>query len=1157
MDSSSENLIIDKDKNKYLRIFQGVQLPMILLDDENQIEDINQSAIELLRKINTQVNFENSNQYLECLISDLEAFISSNKLEFLIRKVIETGGDTYYLLVKMNKIFDSNNKYQGTIISVKDYSNYKRIEKQAKNQYEFEKAVSEISSRFIGLSNINDSINYALCKIGKISGASRAYVFLINNNQATMSNTHEWCSEGVTPQIDNLKNLPLEIFPWWMDKIFKNEIINIEDILMLPKEAATEKEILKSQDIKSLLVLPLNNSGKSIGYIGFDNVENASICSEENLLLLKIVSGIFVRALEKKAIEDELRKSEERFKFAINFNDGGIWDWNLESNNLYVSKRWKEILGYDDAEIPDRIKEWQKLLHPDDYERYTKELKKYIRDKKTSKFEIECRIKIKNDEYKWILSRGKAIRDENGQAIRMLGIDIDITEIKKKEEMIKHRLKFEKNISMISSHFLGDIDVDIAIKNAITDIGRFINASHVELCIFNEERTIIENVYEWCNKDVNTQLKYLKDTPMILCPWFMKQLYEGKVINVENVSKMPREARSLQSELLRQDIKAILVLPLLIGRKLNGYLYINNILQTTNWREEDILLLKLTADILVKAIEKDIIDKKLKENEIKYRSLVEFLPDAFIVHRENKIILANSESVKLLGFKKKEEFIGRSIFSIIHPDYHKAIKERIDFLKENLNEIAPMIEEKLIAVDGNIIDAEVTSTSFTTDGERVIISVFRDITNRKKRENDIITLSRAVEQSPSSIVITDIKGNIEYVNPKFLEITGYTFSEVIEENTRILKSGEQSTEFYEELWNTIASGNEWRGEFHNKRKNGELFWEFASISPIKDLRDNVIGYIAVKEDITDRKIMEKKFIQSNKYLKETVKKLKETQIQLIQQEQLAGIGQLAAGVAHEINNPLGFINSNFKVLTEYIEDYNTLLELYGDLKNEILSNNYDKYKELLEKVIKLEKEKDIEFIYEDIDALLSDSNEGIERIQEIVKGLRMFSRVDQLNEFEGYDLNEGIKTTLIVARNEIKYDAEVEVSFEDIPTIKAIGGQVNQVLLNIIVNAAYAIKEKDSEEFGLIKISTYSDSEFIYAKIEDNGIGISKGNLNKIFNPFFTTKSIGDGTGLGLGIAYEIIVNKHKGDIWVESELNKGSCFYIKLPIEQDKNFQD
>lgn len=280
-------------------------------------------------------------------------------------------------------------------------------------------------------------------------------------------------------------------------------------------------------------------------------------------------------------------------------------------------------------------------------------------------------------------------------------------------------------------------------------------------------------------------------------------------------------------------------------------------------------------------------------------------------------------------------------------------------------------------------------------------------------------------------------------------------------------------------------------------------------------------------------------------------KLKQTQLQLIQQEKFAGIGHLAAGVAHEINNPLGFVLSNFETLSNYAKVYKIIIDEYTELKNCLSENNSPKIQEKLALINHLEEENNLEFITEDLEELISDSCEGLDRISKIVTSLRLFSRIDQQNDYEEYDLNEGIKNTLIIARNEIKYHAEVEENYSDIPNIKAFSSQINQVLLNIIVNAAHAIKYKNSSEFGKITINTFADNKFVYCEITDTGIGISKENLNSIFNPFFTTKPEGEGTGLGLSICYDIIVNKHKGELLAESTEGIGTKFTVKLPISQ------
>lgn len=315
--------------------------------------------------------------------------------------------------------------------------------------------------------------------------------------------------------------------------------------------------------------------------------------------------------------------------------------------------------------------------------------------------------------------------------------------------------------------------------------------------------------------------------------------------------------------------------------------------------------------------------------------------------------------------------------------------------------------------------------------------------------------------------------------------------------------------------------------------------------------------ISVIRDITARKEMEMELKRSNQQLEETIDKLKETQAQLIQQEKLAGIGQLAAGIAHEINNPLGFILSNFDTLEKYFAKYKEVMDFYRETKDLYLKNEINDISLRINEAVEMERKNKIQYINEDLEELFHDTNEGIERVSEIIKGLRVFSRVDKLDDFEEYNINDGIKNTLIVARNEIKYFAQVNQDLKNVPSIQAMGGAVNQVILNILVNAVYAIKEKELGELGLITIRTYCDDHNIYCEIEDNGIGIDEKDKNSIFDPFFTTKPEGKGTGLGLSIAYDIIVNKHNGNIRFTSTKGIGTKFTLRLPINNLPNHNE
>jgi len=282
-------------------------------------------------------------------------------------------------------------------------------------------------------------------------------------------------------------------------------------------------------------------------------------------------------------------------------------------------------------------------------------------------------------------------------------------------------------------------------------------------------------------------------------------------------------------------------------------------------------------------------------------------------------------------------------------------------------------------------------------------------------------------------------------------------------------------------------------------------------------------------------------------LDEALQNLKATQAQAMQSEKMASIGQLAAGIAHEINNPIGFVGSNLEALSDYLSDYNTLLGHYQAMADVLGKAGIDKMastvKSHLETIHKFEKDIEIAYLKEDIPDLLKDCIEGTSRVGKIVADLKNFAHPGNDKPML-MDINKGLESTLNVVANELKYKAIVIKEFEKIPLVEAWPQKLNQVFMNIFVNCAQAIPEK-----GEIRIHTFVQGGNVKIAISDTGSGISPENLSKIFDPFFTTKAVGKGTGLGMNIAYNI-VKEHKGNIEVKSEMGKGTCLTITLPCK-------
>ena len=332
----------------------------------------------------------------------------------------------------------------------------KQAEETIEFKLELEKTISFISSRFVGISDIDESINAMLEDIGKLSGASRAYLFLFNEDGATMDNTHEWCAEGVSPQIDNLKSCPMDMAPWWMKKLRNNETIHIIDVSKLPVEAQAEREILENQDIKSLLVLPLYIGGELNGFIGFDNVIKTGSGTDTDITLLRLSSEILGSALERKKAEETLRRSKEFAENLIASMRGGFSILDRQGVHLNVNTALCHMTGFTREELigagpPHPY--WPK----EEYENIEKAIQKTL----GGEFEdFELIFKRKNDERFPVIVTPSWITDEEGNVISYFATVKDITERKKAEEEIIRTREYLQNIIDSASEIIISFDTN-------------------------------------------------------------------------------------------------------------------------------------------------------------------------------------------------------------------------------------------------------------------------------------------------------------------------------------------------------------------------------------------------------------------------------------------------------------------------------------------------------------------------------------------------------------------------------------------------------------------------------------------------------------------------------------------------------------------------
>ena len=498
----------------------------------------------------------------------------------------------------------------------------------------------------------------------------------------------------------------------------------------------------------------------------------------------------------------------------------------------------------------------------------------------------------------------------------------------------------------------------------------------------------------------------------------------------------------------------------------------------------------------------DITEEKLAENalsesEESFRAVFETAKDSiFIKDRSLRYTRVNPAMEQLFGLTASE-LIGKTDEDLFGPEAGAHIRE----VDSRVLDGKTIEEEHTKPVKGiektfHVIKVPIYGTSGEVTG---ICGIARDITERKRAEEERRRLATAIEQAAEIIVITDAEAMIQYVNPAFERVTGYSRDEVIGRNPRILQSGSHDDAFYKEMWNTLTRGETWSGRFINKKKDETLYTEELTISPVRDSSGETVNYVAVKRDITEEIRLED---------------------QLRQAQKMEAVGQLAGGVAHDFNNLLQVINGYTEMAL-------------GDLESSHPAHS-------------------------SIEEVARAGN----RARTLVSQLLLFSRRQIINPVD-LDLNEVIINLIKMIKRVIGEHIEYDfIQGQGLETVHADRGQMEQVLMNLCVNSRDAMPDGGTitiETRNVLINGEYIKTHpwvrpgrFVLLSITDTGCGMDKETLSSVFDPFFTTKEVGKGTGLGLSTVYGI-VKQHDGEIQVYSEVSKGTVFKVYLPAVENR----
>ncbi|WP_293150045.1 MULTISPECIES: PAS domain S-box protein [unclassified Microcoleus] len=560
------------------------------------------------------------------------------------------------------------------------------------------------------------------------------------------------------------------------------------------------------------------------------------------------------------------------------------------------------------------------------------------------------------------------------------------------------------------------------------------------------------------------------------------------------------------------------------------------------------------------------LEQDLKASESRFRNAIAKNADGIaIVNKQGLVCFANPSAEALFNCKA-EELLGQAFFgNLVVEGSACDIEMDTDIIPQvGETEAAGMrvVQTEVEAIRRHkanaVVEMRVVETEW--EGEMAYLATLRDVTDRKRAEEMLWLYDRAMAATSTGVTIADAtkpEYPIIYCNPAFESMTGYRREEILGKNCRFLQGSDTDSEALEIIRQALTTESECQVILKNYRKDRTVFWNALSISPVRDKTGKLTHFIGVQRDITDRKQAEESLRNSEAQSREqsaqlaaALDELKNTHSQLVQSEKMSSLGLLIAGVAHEINNPVSFIHGNLAYLKDYTQDLFHLLELYQQ-----------HYPNPVAEIQQETAENDLDFLAEDLPKIMSSMSVGVDRICQIVQSLRNFSRHDD-SQMKPVNLHEGIDSTLLILNHRLKGNGEmppiqIVKEYGNLPLVECFAGPINQVFMNILSNAIDALDDPNiredfqemPENFRQIRICTEVTGNVVEIKIADTGPGITEEVKQRIFDTFFTTKPVGKGTGMGLSISYQIIVERHKGELYCTSELGKGTEFVIKMPI--------
>ena len=816
--------------------------------------------------------------------------------------------------------------------------------------------------------------------------------------------------------------------------------------------------------------------------------------------------------------------------------------WPIE----YVSSNI-DRLGLRKDEVVDGHFDFLGLVHPDDRSRVEMEIDHWVDGEDVDEFRIECRCLGTQERLQWMDIHLWSRRDEEGRVRGLQGVAWDITERKRAEGL--------QRLAVQVVELLNCPDGSLDIVRNILEMMRFytgIEAAAIHL-------VQPDGGFRCIDSGFGTRQPLSPDS----CPlveWVLRRIGPTPVCersrNAESATpegggslevttggslwsahaRTPDDADtpgacpgSSARGIYGSTFRSFAVIPLRAEGEVVG------ILQLCDERPDQfdqgmVEAFEGLGYSIGIALERERTTERLKLSEERYRALFDTSSDGIaMLSLDHRIETTNIAFQRITG-RSIAELRSLPRWAYLNSSPSAPPKECMPgrLLRDGH---ADDFEREIRRPDGSVITVLVRSWVVRNDSgvPLRILEIHRDISEQRRAEREVSRLVAAIEQSAEMVIITDYDSRIEYVNPRFVEVTGRSREEAAGRTMMDFRHPSVPTERYEELRATIREGRIYQGRIKMQRKDGRAYSVDQTISPVRDASGRITNFVAVARDVTE---------------------IARLEAQLLQAQKLESIGRLAAGIAHEINTPSQYVGDNVRFLKDAFEDHTRIMEAGSAMMD--AARGEDVLLEHVERIAEIVEEVDLDDLSREIPRAIDQSLEGLSRISRIVGAMKSFSHPGT-EALVPLDLHRAIESTVTVARNEWKYDAEVHLELDDsMPLVPCLPNEFNQVVLNLLINSVHAIQARGLERKGRITVRTRFEGEHAILDFEDDGIGIDDAIADQIFDPFFTTKDVGEGTGQGLALARDVIREKHGGDISFESVPGRGTVFRVLLPAKSN-----